>query len=57
MKSSRREEYKNIWENIINDLRNIFRLKKLKKETTDARIKDMRNLFRLNKERKGVKDE
>ena len=30
MKSRRLEEYKNIEENIIKDVRNLFRLKKLK---------------------------
>ena len=34
-------------ENIIKDVRNLFRLEILKKETTDATIKDIRNLFRL----------
>ena len=36
-------------ENIIKDVRNLFRLKKLKKETTDTTIKSIRNLFRLEK--------
>ena len=35
MKSSRLEEDKNIEENIIKDVRNLFRLKKLKKETNE----------------------
>ena len=47
MKSSRLKEDKNTEENIINDVRNILRLKKLKKETNDAAIKGIRNLFRL----------
>ena len=51
MKGSRLEEDKNIEENIIKDVRNLFRLKKLKKETNDAAIKGIRNRFRL-KERK-----
>ena len=37
-------------ENIIRDVRNHFRLEKLKKESTDATIKCIRNLFRLEKE-------
>ena len=37
--------------NIIKDVINLFRLVKLKKETTDTTIKDIRDLFRLkNKE-------
>ena len=36
-------------ENIIEDIRNLFRFKKLKKETIDTTIKDTRNLFRLEK--------
>ena len=36
MKCPRLEEDKNIEENIITDERNLFRLKKLKKETNDA---------------------
>ena len=39
MKSSGLEEYKNIEENIIKDVRNVFSLKKLKKETNDVAIK------------------
>ena len=37
-------------ENIIKDVRNLFRLNKLENETNDAAIKGMRNLFRLKKE-------
>ena len=55
MKSSRLEEYKNIEENIIKDVRNLFRLKKLKKETKEAAIKGIRNLFRLKKVNKTIK--
>ena len=51
MKSLRREE-----ENIIKSIRNLFRLKKLKKETVDTTIKDIRNLFRLEKENKAIKN-
>ena len=36
-------------ENIVKDVRNIFRLEKLKKEAIDIKIKDTRNLFRLEK--------
>ena len=51
MTSSRFEEDKNIEENINKDVRNLFRLKKLKKETIDATIKSIRNLFRLKKKK------
>ena len=40
-------------EKIINDKRNLFRLKK---EQNNAGIKDIRNLFKLNKWVKGIKD-
>ena len=43
-------------ENIIKDVRNFFRLEKLKKETIDTTIKGIRNLFRLEKENKVIKD-
>ena len=43
-------------ENIIKDVRNLFRLEKLKKETIDTTIKDIRNLFSLEKENKASKD-
>ena len=46
MRSSRLEENKNIEGNIIKDIRNLLRLEKLKKETTDTAIKYMRNLFK-----------
>ena len=49
MKSSRFNEYKNMEENIIKYVRNLFRLKKLKKETNDTAIKGIKNLFRLKK--------
>ena len=42
------EEDKNIKDN-IKDARNLFTLKKLKKETNDTVIKDIRSLFRLKK--------
>ena len=36
-------------DNIIKDVRNLFRLKKLQKETTDTTTKDIKNLFRIEK--------
>ena len=42
-------------ENIIKDVRNLFRLEKLKKEATDTTSKEIRNLFRLGKN-KAIKD-
>ena len=56
MKISRLEEDKNIEENIIKDVRNLFRLKNFKKEPNDTAIKDISNLFRLKKEKKSIKD-
>ena len=56
MKSSRLEEDKNTDENIIKDIRNLFRLKKWKKETNDATviksriIRDIRNLLEYEEE-------
>ena len=44
MKNSRLKEYKNIKGNIIEDVRDLFKLKKLKKETNDTAIKDTKNL-------------
>ena len=38
-------------ENLIKDLKNLFRIKKLKKETIDTTFKYIRNLFRLEKEK------
>ena len=46
MKSQNLEE-----ENIIKCIRNLFRLEKLKKQTTDTTIKGIRNLFRLEKKK------
>ena len=43
MKNSRFEKDKNIEENIIKDMRNIFKLKNLKKETNDTAIEDTRH--------------
>ena len=37
-------------ENIIKDVRNLFRLEKRKKKTTDTTIKGIRNPFRIKKE-------
>ena len=39
MKSARLKEYKTIEEDITKYIRNLFRLKKLKKETNDVRLK------------------
>ena len=47
MKSSRPEEDKNIEQNIIKGVKNLFRLNKLKKEINDAAIKGIRSRFRL----------
>ena len=50
--SSRFEEDKNIAGKIIKIVRNIFRLKKLKKKKTNGnKRKDVRNLFRLRKKK------
>ena len=49
MESSSLEEKK------IKDVRNLFKLEKLKKETTGTTIKGMRNLFRLKKENETIK--
>ena len=38
------------------DVRNIFRLNKLKKGTNDNTIKDIINLFRSERENKAIKD-
>ena len=42
-------------ENIIKNVRNLFILKKLRKEIIDNTIKDIRNLFRLEKAKKKKK--
>ena len=44
-------------QNIIKDVRNLFRLEKLKKETSDTTIKGIRNLFRLAKKMSKLKIE
>ena len=49
MESPRLEE-----ENIIKDVRNLFRLERLKRETTDITIKDIRNLLKPEKENKVI---
>ena len=36
-------------EDIIKDVRNLFRLNKIEKETNNAVIKGIRNLFRIKK--------
>ena len=54
MKSSRLEEDKDIEENIIKDVWNLFRLKKLKKEINNAAIKGKKNLL-LKREDKAIK--
>ena len=51
MENSRHKE-----ENIIKDVRNLFRLKKLKTETIDTTVKDIENLFRLKKQNTAIKD-
>ena len=43
-------------ENIIKDVRNLFRLKKLKQETIATTIIDIRNPFRLERENKAIRD-
>ena len=51
-----KESSRLVEENIIKDVRNLFRLKIIKKETIDTTIKDMRNLYSLEKENKTIKD-
>ena len=57
MKISKLEKDKNIEENIIKNVTNLFRLKKLKKETKHAAIKEIKNPFRLKIENKVIKIE
>ena len=52
MKSSRLEKDKRIEDNIIKDVRNLFRLEKEIDYTT---VKDIRNLFRLRKGNEAIK--
>ena len=47
MKSSRLEKDKNVEDNIIKDLKNLFRLKR---EVDDTTIKDASGFLRLKKE-------
>ena len=49
MKRSRSHKDKNIEINVIKDIRNHSKLKKLKSKTNDAATKGIRNLFRLKK--------
>ena len=56
MKISRLEEYENIEENITKKVGNLFGLKKLKTEISDAPIKGIKNLFKPKKENKAIKD-
>ena len=56
MKPPRPEKYKNFKENINKDVRNLFRLTKLEKETNDPTVKDIRNIFRLKKQNKAIKE-
>ena len=42
-------------ENIIKEAKNLFRLKRLKKETIDIIIKDIINIFRTEKANKTIK--
>ena len=56
MKSSKLVEDKKIEDNIIKDVKNLFRLKKPKQETCDTAIRDIRNLFRLKKENEVIQD-
>ena len=44
-------------ENIFKDVRNLFRLNKVEKETNNAAIKGITNLFRLKKEKKQLNTE
>ena len=56
MEISMLEEDQNIEHNVIKDVRNLFRLEILKKETNNTTIIDMGNLFRSKKENKVIKD-
>ena len=47
------ENPKPVERKLINDIRNLFRLKKTKLYTA---IKDIRNIFRIEKETKAIKD-
>ena len=61
MNSSKLEKNKKVEDNIIKDIKNLFRLrsenkKRTKKELDYTAIKDIRNIFRLKKENKTNKD-
>ena len=56
VESSRLEEEETIEDNIIKDARNLFRLKKTKKEKNDSVIKDIKNLFTSKAENSAIKD-
>ena len=43
------------WKKTIKDVKNLFRLNKLGKETNDATIRNIRNVFRLKEENKTIK--
>ena len=49
MKSSKLQEDENVEAKIIQDVWNLFRFRKLKKETNDVAMKDIRNPFGLRK--------
>ena len=51
MENARLEE-----KNITKDVRNLFILEKLQKQTTDTTIKDIRNLFSTEESNKEIKD-
>ena len=57
MKSSGLEEDRNIEKNINKNVRNLFRLNKLEKETNDAAIKGIRNVCRHKNKIKQLKTE
>ena len=53
IKGLRLEKAKMVKQNIIKDVRNLFRIRK---EIDGATIKDISNLFRLTKENEAIKD-
>ena len=57
MKSSGLEEDRNIEKNINKNVRNLFKLNKLEKETNDAAIKGIRNVCRQKIKMKQLKTE
>ena len=56
MKGLRLQEYKNFKENLIKDVRNLFRMKKTKKETNNPAVKGRRNLFCIKIKNKAIKE-